>query len=307
MYVFWPFFCAPTANFTFASRHGCGTLTCGGFERLRIWAEVRCRVVVSTGSTTVYLGRGALPRGGFDRLNHRVFGRRHVAVWWFRQAQPPCIWAEVRCRVVVSTGSTTAAGRWALPRGGFDRARAWRRHVAAWWFRQAQPPCIWAEARCRVVVSTGRAHGRGTLPRGGFDRLNHRVFGRWHVAVWWFRQAQPPRLGGGALPFGGFDRARAWRRHVAAWWFRQAQPPCIWAEARCRVVVSTGSTTVYLGGGALPCGGFDRARTWLRHVAAWWFRQAQPPCIWAEERCCVVVSTGSTTAAGRASKRRGRG
>jgi hypothetical protein len=29
-------------------------------------------------------------------------------VWWFRQAQPPLCLAEARCRVVVSTGSTTA-------------------------------------------------------------------------------------------------------------------------------------------------------------------------------------------------------
>jgi hypothetical protein len=106
---------------------------------------------------------------------------------------------------------------------------ACRNYVAAWWFRQAQPPCM-AVARCRKVVSTGSttAFGGSTLPLGGFDRLNH----------------------------------CAWLYHVAAWWFRQAQPPRM-AVARCRMVVSTGSTTAY-GGSSLPHGGFDRLnhRAW---------------------------------------------
>jgi hypothetical protein len=76
-----------------------------------------------------------------------------------------------------------------------------------WWFRQAQPPRL----------------GFPFPPCGSFDKLNHRdlVFGFHRVVVstssttatwfsvstqWWFRQAQPPRLGFRFLPSGGFDK-----------------------------------------------------------------------------------------------------
>jgi hypothetical protein len=118
-------------------RLGTRFLPQGGFDRLnhrigrRLVAErwfrqaqpphraaPRYRKVVSTGSTTA-LGGASLPKGGFDRLNHRA-GRRLVAERWFRQAQPPQR-AAPRYRKVVSTGSTTALGGASLPKGGFDR------------------------------------------------------------------------------------------------------------------------------------------------------------------------------------------
>jgi hypothetical protein len=123
------------------------------------------------------------------------------------------------------------------------------------------------------------------LPCGGFDRLNHRSWafsfyrevvstgsttesGLSVSTVWWFRQAQPPKLGFRFLPYGGFDRLnhRSWvfsfyRMVVSTgstteaglsvstvWWFRQAQPPS-------------------LGFGFLPYGGFDRLNHRVRFTS----------------------------------------